>query len=635
MVQGGKRKSMASRTSDNSDDRGMDAEGERKKRKAVVKKPAFNPKPVPLTSSSNTPPEDDEDDMPIPPPPPSERKIARKRESTMALRQNQHSLSPPPESSRRPGDAGESSSAGSKRQKRGTSRGRSVEPIKAAANTSDDPLEGVEETASMRTTKTPAPRVDGLDEPPSHRPTSSAPRPISPPRRTFPTHASSSSQLLSKSTMGPPKGFVRKTRQSMSARNRYEISEDSVVPVLQSETPVIRKNQELRGQQARRSSLDHRGGRASSSWGRGEITMPHKSVDSKLFYRHIPVSYPDPIKARMLLVWCANRAVEDALKPSSRRDKGKGKEEPRREEGTTEEGDAMLKNIMDEFVRDLNRGAVDTSVFGLPGQDTTFPCLKPHPRNVSNRKVEAETSAAIRKFREEDSHWTTLVKTSNAKQESELHRLRQKKAVDPVPDMDSADTWMKETLRFAEGVVTRGEGDLGQVGEFADVEYKVDTLLQSSHVALQYTLQSSRFLDGIFASLAADLRMRDRVGPSGSSTSSLSILEDLPAHSDEGPDLTRLLATTRAAAPISTLISASSTANSSRPAKKNNDPMSLLRVLASTESKEADLSTVEKAMKIPPVPAISAPAMTAMGAATPRKGAMTPRRAASTPGRGR
>ncbi|WVF67485.1 hypothetical protein IAT40_002241 [Kwoniella sp. CBS 6097] len=652
MVQGGKRKSMASRTLGNTDDRDVDGDAERKKRKGPVKKPAFKPQPVPLPNSSNTPPEDDLDDMHILPPPPTGRKIARNRDSTMGLRERQHSASPPTEaslfSSGQQGTtaiaiASGSSSTGSKRQKRENARGKSVEPVRAAANTSDDPLEGVEETVSMRTTNTGRPQVNGLNVPASHRPTSSAPRPTSPPRRTFPTHASSSQQA-SKSSMGPPKGFVRKTRQSMSARNRYETSEDSVVPVLQSETPVIRKNQELRGQQARRSSLDHRGGRASSSWGRGEITMPHRSVDSKLFYRHIPVSYPDPIKARMLLVWCANRAVDDALKPSSRRDKGKGKAKPTREEGITEEGDAMLKDIMDEFVREMNRGAVDTSVFGLPGQNATTPGLKPHPRNVSNRRVEAETSAGIRKFKEEGAHWNALIKSTNAKQDSTIHRLRQKKAVDSVPDMSKADDWVKETMRFAEGVIAQGEGDLSEVGEFADVEYKVDTLLQSSHVALQYALQSSRFLDGIFSALAADLRARDRAGAGagpgaglGSSSSSSSILNDLPIHSDEGPDLTRLLATTLATTTTTTSSSSSSLPNQQ---KKKNDPMSLLRVLASTESKEADLTTVEKAMKIPPVPVqVQVPSVPSigmgMGAATPRKGAMTPRRAAATPGRGR
>lgn len=76
--------------------------------------------------------------------------------------------------------------------------------------------------------------------------------------------------------MAPPSGFVRKTRKSMKG---WEIpsledgSVDSVVPLPESETPMIRKNKELREAQSRRSSLGGRGQRASSSLGRGEISQ--------------------------------------------------------------------------------------------------------------------------------------------------------------------------------------------------------------------------------------------------------------------------------------------------------------------------------------------------------------------------
>lgn len=92
------------------------------------------------------------------------------------------------------------------------------------------------------------------------------------------------------------------------------------------------------------------------------LAMPHKSVDHKLFYRHIPTAYPDPIKTRMLLVWCTNRAIDENLKRSSAIRKGKGKQK----EVMTEEGDRMLREVMEEFVQGMNRGSVDTNTYALP-----------------------------------------------------------------------------------------------------------------------------------------------------------------------------------------------------------------------------------------------------------------------------
>lgn len=45
---------------------------------------------------------------------------------------------------------------------------------------------------------------------------------------------------------------------------------DEMVPLAESETPMIRKNKELRAEQTRRSSLGTRGQRASTSIGKGD-----------------------------------------------------------------------------------------------------------------------------------------------------------------------------------------------------------------------------------------------------------------------------------------------------------------------------------------------------------------------------
>nr|XP_018261691.1 uncharacterized protein I303_06132 [Kwoniella dejecticola CBS 10117]OBR83849.1 hypothetical protein I303_06132 [Kwoniella dejecticola CBS 10117] len=577
----GKRKSMSSNKPVEED------ELDKKKRKPANKKqPAFKPQPVPMTNSSDTPPDNDDDLHLLPPP--SERKIARRRDSTRTIRERQES--PTQAASAAPTT---STSTGNKRIKISRGRSKSVDLIKAAINTSDDPLSGIEETDTMKTATSGTMRVDGLNIPHSQPSRPSAPRPRSPPRRSF--SASHSQQYASTSTsaqpMGPPKGsFVRKTRQSMGLSRVAELSKESVVPVMESETPIIRKNQELRGQQARRSSLDHRGSRASSSWGRGEITMPHKNVDFKLFYRHIPVSYPEPIKARMLLVWCANRAMEESLKipSSSRKDKGKGK--ATLPPGRSEEGDKLLREIMDEFVREMNRGGVDTSVFGVPGQETSLTGLKPHPRNVSNRKVEAAANADIRKFKAEEAQWSALVSLTRTKQSETLDRLRKIASATKEPDMSKAEPWMNKAMNLAESIIAQEDSELETKGDFDDVEYKIDSLHQTSHVALQYVLQSSRFLDGIFSSLTADLRARDRLGDDRN--------EIHENNNGEGPDTVSLLSRTITGG-ISSTTSAS--ANRTALARTKTDPMYLLKLLAEKEAEGQDEKVLEKAMSIPPV----------------------------------
>ncbi|WVW85405.1 hypothetical protein I302_107443 [Kwoniella bestiolae CBS 10118] len=618
----GKRKSMS--TSNKGKNTEEDEPDKKKRKPATKKQPAFKPQPVPITNSSDTPPDDNDEDLHLLPPP-SERKIARRRDSTREIRERQESPTPN-ESQFQPSHS--SSSNSSKRIKTSSStnmrsRSKSIDPVRAAINTSDDPLKGVEETESMKITssisasgsKSRRVEVEGLSIPSSHPPQASGPRPTSPPRRTF----SSSQPVPGPSTqvsMAPPKGFTRKTRQSMGREKGRinELSKESFIPLMESETPIIRKNQQLRGQQARRSSLDHRGGRASSSWGRGEITMPHKNVDSKLFYRHIPVSYPEPIKARMLLSWCANRALEESLKPasSSRRDKGKAKAQE--EEGRTEEGDKMLKEIMDEFVREMNRGGVDTSVFGAPGQEPTITGLKPHPKNVSNRKVEAAANADIRKYKGEEAQWHALASATRAKQEDVISRLNKKIAADREPDMTRSENWMKDALSLAQGVLDKEDDELGESkGEFEDVEFKIDTLHQTSHVALQYVLQSSRFLDGIFSSLTEDLRSRDKLGLPSSSA--------IPENDEEGPDTVSLLSTTTRSGNTST-----------NTTSKKVDPMVLLRALASKESRNQNERLIERAMQIPPVTLSSSSSGTSsnVGSATPRRqntlGTTTPRR---------
>lgn len=112
-----------------------------------------------------------------------------------------------------------------------------------------------------------------------------------------------------------------------------------------ADTPVIRRNKEMRTEKAkkgqRRSSLGMRGRRASSLIDSGAsnggidpfdepdypgiernadalpAALPHKEVNTADFYKHIASDLPEPRRMRQLLTWCATRAMGD--KPSGSR----------------------------------------------------------------------------------------------------------------------------------------------------------------------------------------------------------------------------------------------------------------------------------------------------------------------------
>ena len=105
---------------------------------------------------------------------------------------------------------------------------------------------------------------------------------------------------------------------------------------------------------------------------------------------------------------------------------------------------------------------------------------------------------------------------------------------------------------------------------------QVDTLLQSTHSALQYSHQAQRFLDGIFESLTRDLRAHDtrRHLPAGPQNDTLSLL------ASAGP--------------------ASSTGLSD--GKSGDGIMDMLRALASLEGSNPDPDVLAKAEALEALP---------------------------------
>ena len=99
-----------------------------------------------------------------------------------------------------------------------------------------------------------------------------------------------------------------------------------------ADTPIQRRNKEMRANSGqRRSSLGNRGRRASSLIDSGKsngrimidicraitdapLAMPHDDVEPTEFYKHIESGLPEPRRMRQLLTWCGTRALIE--KPS-------------------------------------------------------------------------------------------------------------------------------------------------------------------------------------------------------------------------------------------------------------------------------------------------------------------------------
>lgn len=197
------------------------------------------------------------------------------------------------------------------------------------------------------------------------------------------------------------------------------------------------------------------------------------------------------------------------------------------------------------------------------------------------------------RMKAEDRDWGRIASDANSQQTTVIAELQDKVRSSKPPDTigdDEAVVWFRKALALAEEVANASDVDIGSAADFGQVEYEVDKLHHASHQANQYMQQSKRLLDGIFSSLAEDLRARDGGG-------------ELPSTDSDAPDTVALLAR--------------ATAGSSR--EPRGDPIHMLRALAAADAKQPSSESIARAATIPPAPR---PSM----AATPRRPSATPRR---------
>jgi len=85
---------------------------------------------------------------------------------------------------------------------------------------------------------------------------------------------------------------------------------DTFKPFNIADSPVLKRTVDLRNTMVRRSSMNLRGKRKSSAYG-GLCPPPLPNTRSSSFYRFIAFEQPEPIKMKQLLLWCAERTMQE------------------------------------------------------------------------------------------------------------------------------------------------------------------------------------------------------------------------------------------------------------------------------------------------------------------------------------
>lgn len=164
-----------------------------------------------------------------------------------------------------------------------------------------------------------------------------------------------------------------------------------------ADTPIIRRNKEMRKTNAsRRSSLGMRGRRASSLIDTGKSNaMPHDEVETSEFYKHIASDgLSEPRRMKQLLTWCATRALGE--KPLF----------------STEDGNARLaaREIQSQLLKDFSTKSEMSDWFSR-NDSTSEPSLpKPNPMNVSNLAKIQDLEQQIARLQAERQTWESLLR---------------------------------------------------------------------------------------------------------------------------------------------------------------------------------------------------------------------------------
>ncbi|KAK9384070.1 Mis12-Mtw1 protein family-domain-containing protein [Kockiozyma suomiensis] len=276
-----------------------------------------------------------------------------------------------------------------------------------------------------------------------------------------------------------------------------------------TDTPMIRRNKELRQQQSnRRSSLGMRGKRASSL-SNGLVAVPHQDIKSDEFHKHLDADLPDPHRMRQLLSWCAHRVLEQDKEDDK-------KKKQKRNASQQSPATAIARVIEEELLKDLADGRISTSWWSRP-DDGDRP-KKPNPQNVASLEKLDEFKKRLERLRAEKKAWTEI--------EGDIKPL-----IPPSTNIDMSLLLPKESSFLArlESLAAENEqsNPLQLENSAKQVEVQTDKLRHGMHTINSLATAAEKYADKVLRNVAETVDKTQRQAQKVAGTQDLEVRDVL------------------------------------------------------------------------------------------------------------
>ncbi|KAG9613201.1 P-loop containing nucleoside triphosphate hydrolase protein, partial [Aureobasidium melanogenum] len=410
----------------------------------------------------------------------------------------------------------------------------------------------------------PAPEEQSVQQPPpptnEHAPTEATEPPRKKPRKTLPTSPEPTPRRRSKRLSGnspvynqepatskpatetqpqqrspatPPPATVDQENVAPAADGSPALDQGELtihkkrgpakIPLPFGETPVLRRNKEMRklsAEKSRRSSSGMRGRRASSLIEAGSSrAVPHSQVETNEFYKHISQDLVEPKRMRQLLLWCGHRALPE---------KSGGGQMDAAETAAMHAARVIQEELLNEFSSRNNLS------YWYDREDTTPTVLvkKPNPRNIQNAEKLQQLEAELARLQEEKRAWDDLLSSTappkpsaentDAEASSQAQLDISPQAINPAL-LDPSQADLLQTLLSGISLnpsssepstsaqTSTLETTKARVGTIAStLEFKIDKLADGAHKLEQYRAGAQRLADHVLAVGAEKLEERDK-----------------------------------------------------------------------------------------------------------------------------
>lgn len=190
---------------------------------------------------------------------------------------------------------------------------------------------------------------------------------------------------------------------------------DTFKPFNIADSPVLKRNVDLRNTMVRRSSMNLRGKRKSSAYG-GLCPPPLPNTRSSSFYRFIAFEQPEPIKMKQLLLWCAERTMQEQNNELNKKENSNQNNIPKSISD-------KAKEIQEELMEELMCNKIEISWYNREKSPDEEERLKGKNKiNIDNEKKLIEFQEKLEKLRKEKNEWALNYEYYKEKHEEFIKR---------------------------------------------------------------------------------------------------------------------------------------------------------------------------------------------------------------------